>query len=170
MKNNLDEILRVDHAGEVGAAKIYEGQLKVLGKTDVGPMIQHMKNQEKEHLDTFSKLLNQYEVRPTIMLPIWNLAGYSLGLISAAMGKKAAMACTIAVEEVIGKHYEKQANQLTEKKYQNLKKKLIKFRDDELEHKDIGIENDGQDTRGYKLLKFIVQSGCKTAIKISEKI
>ncbi len=170
MKNNLDEILRVDHAGEVGAAKIYEGQLKVLGKTDVGPMIQHMKNQEKEHLDTFSKLLNQYEVRPTIMLPIWNLAGYSLGLISAAMGKKAAMACTIAVEEVIGKHYEKQANQLTEKKYQNLKKKLIKFRDDELEHKDIAIEHDGQKTRGYKFLKFVVQSGCRAAIKISEKI
>ena len=120
MKNKLDKILRVDHAGEVGAAKIYEGQLKVLGKTDVGPMIQHMKDQEKEHLDTFHDLLNEHEVRPTIMLPIWNLAGYGLGVISAAMGKKAAMACTIAVEEVIGKHYEKQANQLTEKKYQRM--------------------------------------------------
>ena len=113
MKNKLDKILRVDHAGEVGAAKIYEGQLKVLGKTDVGPMIQHMKDQEKEHLDTFHELLNEHEVRPTVMLPIWNLAGYGLGIISAAMGKKAAMACTIAVEEVIGKHYEKQADQLT---------------------------------------------------------
>ena len=170
MKNKLDKILRVDHAGEVGAAKIYEGQLKVLGKTDVGPMIQHMKDQEKEHLDTFHDLLNEHEVRPTVMLPIWNLAGYGLGVISAAMGKKAAMACTIAVEEVIGKHYEKQADQLTEKKYQSLKKKLLKFRDDELEHKDIAIEHDGLETPGYKLLKFVIQSGCKAAIKISEKI
>ena len=81
MKNKLDKILRVDHAGEVGAAKIYEGQLKVLGATEIGPMIQHMKDQEKEHLDTFHDLLNEHEVRPTIMLPIWNLAGYGLSLI-----------------------------------------------------------------------------------------
>ena len=170
MKNKLNKILRVDHAGEVGAAKIYEGQLKVLGKTDVGPMIQHMKDQEKEHLDTFHDLLNEHEVRPTVMLPIWNLAGYGLGVISAAMGKKAAMACTIAVEEVIGKHYEKQANQLTEKKYQGLKKKLLKFRDDELEHHDIGIEHDAESAPGYRIMTKFIELGCKTAIAISKKI
>ena len=104
------------------------------------------------------------------MLPIWNLAGYGLGVISAAMGKKAAMACTIAVEEVIGKHYEKQATSLTDKKYSKLRKKLLKFRDDELDHKDIATENDGMKTPGYKFMKFIIQTGCKAAIKISEKI
>ena len=170
MKNKLDKILRVDHAGEVGAAKIYEGQLKVLGKTDVGPMIQHMKDQEKEHLDTFHDLLNEHEVRPTIMLPIWNLAGYGLGVISAAMGKKAAMACTIAVEEVIGKHYEKQADQLTEKKYQSLKKKLLKFRDDELEHKDIAYQNGATKKGLYSIMDKIIKTGSKIAINISEKV
>ena len=170
MDKKLDKILRVDHAGEVGASKIYEGQLRVLGKTDIGPMIQHMKDQEQEHLDTFHNLLNEHNIRPTFMMPLWNLAGYGLGIISASLGKKAAMACTIAVEEVIGKHYEKQANQLNEKKYEKLKTKLLKFRDDELEHKDIATENDGELTPGYKFLKFFIQSGCKAAIKISEKI
>lgn len=170
MDKKLDKILRVDHAGEVGAARIYEGQLKVLGDTDVGPLIKHMKDQEQEHLDTFHDLLNEHKIRPTVMMPIWNLAGYGLGIISASLGKKAAMACTIAVEEVIGKHYEKQANELNERKYEKLKKKLLKFRDDELEHKDIATDNDGELTPGYKLFKYVIQSGCKAAIKISEKI
>ena len=169
MRSKLNKILRVDHAGEVGAAKIYEGQLQVLGKTKVGPMIQHMKEQEQEHLDTFNDLLNEHKVRPTIMMPAWNLAGYSLGVVSALFGKKSAMACTIAVEEVIGKHYEKQANSLTEKKYAKIRKTLLKFRDDELEHKDIATENDGLNAPAYKLMKFVIQSGCKIAIKISEK-
>ena len=129
-----------------------------------------MKDQELHHLETFEKLIVERKVRPTVLHPLWNVAGFALGVGTALLGPKAAMACTIAVEEVIGKHYEKQANQLTEKKYQSLKKKLLKFRDDELEHKDIAIEHDGQETPGYKLLKFVVQSGCKAAIKISEKI
>ena len=170
MKNKIDEILRVDHAGETGASKIYEGQIRVLGKTDVGPMLKHMRDQEQEHLDTFNELLNTYETRPTILMPLWNIAGYSLGVITASMGKKAAMACTIAVEEVIGNHYNKQAESLNEKKHAKLKKKLLKFRDDELEHKDIGTSNDGEKTPGYNLMKFVIQSGCKVAIKLSEKI
>ena len=171
MKNKLDKILRVDHAGEVGAAKIYEGQLKVLGKTDVGPMIQHMKDQEKEHLDTFHDLLNEHEVRPTIMLPIWNLAGYGLGVISAAMGKKAAMACTIAVEEVIGTHYDRQVQDLSNRHEEpELVKTLARFRDEELEHRDIAVEHDGRQAPAYGLMKAIIQTGCKTAIKIAEKI
>ena len=170
-KSILDQIIRVDHAGEYGATRIYDGQIAVFGKNSkIGKTIQHMADQEQEHIEKFDELILKHQVRPTALLPIWNIAGYGLGVISAAMGKKAAMACTIAVEEVIGKHYEKQADQLTEKKYQPLRKKLLKFRDDELEHKDIAIEHDGEETPGYKLLKFIVQSGCKAAIKISEKI
>ena len=170
MKSKIDEILRVDHAGETGASKIYEGQIKVLGNTEVGPMLRHMRDQEQEHLDTFHELLNKHETRPTALMPLWNFAGYSLGVVTALMGKKAAMACTIAVEEVIGKHYHEQAETLTEKKHSKLKKTLLKFRDDELEHKDIGTNNDGEKTPGYKLMKFVIQSGCKVAIKLSEKI
>ena len=170
MNNKLDKILRVDHAGEVGAAKIYEGQLKVLGKTDVGPMIQHMKDQEKEHLDTFHDLLNEHKVRPTIMLPIWNLAGYGLGVISAAMGKKAAMACTVAVEEVIGQHYEEQAKELSKRKLKpDLLKTVKKFREDELEHHDTGVEHQAEMTTGYVLLSKTIKQLCYTAIKITKK-
>ena len=118
----------------------------------------------------FHQLLNDYEVRPTALMPIWNAAGFMLGAFTASLGKNAAMACTIAVEEVIGKHYEKQAACLTDKKYSKLRKKLLKFRDDELDHKDIATENDGMKTPGYKFMKFVIQTGCKAAIKISEKI
>ena len=170
MNNKIEKILRVDHAGEVGASKIYEGQLRVLGKTNVGPTLQHMKDQEQEHLDTFHKLLNEHKVRPTLLMPLWNFAGYTLGVVTASLGKEAAMACTIAVEEVIGEHYEKQAETLTERKHGKLKKTLLKFRDDELDHKDIALENDGEKTPGFKFMRFIIQSGCKAAIKISEKI
>ena len=104
-KNHIDSILRVDHAGETAAAKIYDGQLAVLKNTPVGPTIQHMKDQEQEHLDTFNKLLYENDTRPTALLPLWNVMGFGLGVASAVMGEKAAMACTIAVEEVIGEHY-----------------------------------------------------------------
>ena len=114
-KKNLDSILRVDHAGETAAAKIYDGQLAILKDTPVGPTIQHMKDQEEEHLDTFNRLLVENDTRPTALLPLWNVMGYGLGVASALMGEKAAMACTIAVEEVIGEHYAKQAETLDKK-------------------------------------------------------
>jgi ubiquinone biosynthesis monooxygenase Coq7 len=114
-KKNLDSILRVDHAGETAAAKIYDGQLAILKNTPVGPTIQHMKDQEEEHLDTFNRLLVENDTRPTALLPLWNVMGYGLGVASALMGEKAAMACTIAVEEVIGEHYAKQAETLDKK-------------------------------------------------------
>ena len=103
-KEEIDSILRVDHAGETAAAKIYDGQLAILKHTSVGPTIQHMKDQEQEHLDTFNKLLVENDTRPTALLPLWNVMGFGRGMASAIMGKKAAMACTIAVEEVIGEH------------------------------------------------------------------
>ena len=168
-KKELDSILRVDHAGETAAAKIYDGQLAILKNTPVGPTIQHMKDQEEEHLDTFNKLLVENDTRPTALLPLWNVMGYGLGVASALMGEKAAMACTIAVEEVIGEHYAKQAETL-DKKDDKLKSTLEKFRDDELDHLETGVQHDGESAPGYEIMKTIVQFGCRTAIKISEKI
>jgi len=168
-KKNLDSILRVDHAGETAAAKIYDGQLAILKDTPVGPTIQHMKDQEEEHLETFNRLLVENDTRPTALLPLWNVMGYGLGVASALMGEKAAMACTIAVEEVIGEHYAKQAETL-DKKNDKLKSTLEKFRDDELDHLETGVQHDGRNAPGYEIMKTIVQFGCRTAIKISEKI
>lgn len=168
-KNHIDSILRVDHAGETAAAKIYDGQLAVLKNTPVGPTIQHMKDQEQEHLDTFNKLLYENDTRPTALLPLWNVMGFGLGVASAVMGEKAAMACTIAVEEVIGEHYAKQAETLNDD-HKELKATLMKFRDDELDHLETGVEHDGENAPGYEIMKAIVQLGCRTAIKISEKI
>ena len=168
-KNHIDSILRVDHAGETAAAKIYDGQLAVLKNTPVGPTIQHMKDQEQEHLDTFNKLLYENDTRPTALLPLWNVMGFGLGVASAVMGEKAAMACTIAVEEVIGEHYAKQAETLNDD-HKELKATLMKFRDDELDHLETGVEHDGEKAPGYEIMKAIVQLGCRTAIKISEKI
>ena len=168
-KNQIDSILRVDHAGETAAAKIYDGQLAVLKNTPVGPTIQHMKDQEQEHLDTFNHLLVENDTRPTVLLPLWNVMGFGLGVTSAIMGEKAAMACTIAVEEVIGEHYAEQVEVLDDE-HKELKSKLMKFRDEELEHLETGVEHDGENALGYSIMKNIVQFGCRTAIKISEKI
>ena len=168
-KNHIDAILRVDHAGETAAAKIYDGQLAVLKNNPVGPTIQHMKDQEQEHLDTFNKLLYENDTRPTALLPLWNVMGFGLGVASAVMGEKAAMACTIAVEEVIGEHYAKQAESLNDD-HKELKSILMKFRDDELDHLETGLKHDGENALGYEIMKAIVQLGCRTAIKISEKI
>ncbi|MDB9869637.1 demethoxyubiquinone hydroxylase family protein [Alphaproteobacteria bacterium] len=168
-KDAIEAMLRVDHAGETAAAKIYDGQLAILGNSSVGSTIQHMKDQEQEHLDTFNKLLIENDTRPTALLPIWNIMGFGLGMASAIMGKKAAMACTIAVEEVIGEHYSKQAEALGTKRPE-LKKTLMKFRDEELDHLNIGVDHDGRDANGYQIMKTIIQFGCRTAIKISEKI
>ena len=168
-KNHIDSILRVDHAGETAAAKIYDGQLAVLKNTPVGPTIQHMKDQEQEHLDTFNKLIFENDTRPTALLPLWNVMGFGLGVASAVMGEKAAMACTIAVEEVIGEHYAQQAESLNDD-HKELKSTLMKFRDDELDHLETGVEHNGKNAPGYEIMKAIVQLGCRTAIKISKKI
>ena len=166
---NIDRFLRVDHAGELGAKRIYEGQIAVLKNHPVAEEIQHMKDQEQEHLDTFENLLNDYQVRPSVMTPFWNVAGFALGAVTAAMGPKAAMACTIAVEEVIGEHYQKQADILGEDE-RDLHAIVERFRDEELEHRDIAVDHDGREARHYDLLRSVIQRGCRTAIKIAEKI
>jgi len=166
----LKEIIRVDHAGEYGATKIYEGQIAVFGKnTKIGKTIQYMADQEQEHIEKFQELIISERVRPTAFLPLWTIAGYTLGAGTALMGEKAAMACTVAVEKVIGQHYNKQILLLKEDQ-KKLKSTIKKFAADELEHHDIGIAHDAEKTPGYKLLTKVIEWGCKTAIAVSKKI
>lgn len=166
---DIDRYLRVDHAGERAAQQIYKGQLAVLKNHAMGAEIQHMMDQEVEHLETFDSLLNERRVRPSLLDPLWGAVGFTLGVATAMMGPKAAMACTIAVEEVIGEHYQNQADNLG-KDEATLLKIVEKFRDDELEHRDIAIDHDGEDARHYDLLRMVIQRGCRTAIKIAEKL
>ena len=166
----LEEIIRVDHAGEYGATRIYDGQIAVFGKNSkIGKTIQHMADQEQEHIQKFEELIVKNRVRPTALIPVWNVAGYALGVSTALLGEKAAMACTVAVETVIGNHYGKQLS-LLEDDQKELKKTIKKFKADELEHHDIGIAHDAEKTPGYKVLSKVIELGCKTAIEISKKI
>ena len=167
---DLDRFLRVNHAGERAAQTIYKGQLAILKNHEQAAEIQHMMEQEQEHLDTFDTLLNDYKVRPSLFDPIWGVAGFILGATTAAMGPKAAMACTIAVEEVIGEHYAAQVEHLkAQDREPELTKTLERFRDEELEHRDIAIEHDGREATGYPILRSVIQTGCRAAIKIAEK-
>ena len=168
-RSDLEKYIRVDHAGERAAQQIYRGQLVVLGKHEMGDEIRHMMEQEVEHLETFDTLINERKVRPSFLDPVWGAAGFALGLVTAAMGPKAAMACTIAVEEVIGEHYQKQAENLGSDEA-SLKKTIERFRDEELEHRDIAVDYKGREARHYKMLHDVIQKGCRTAIKIAEKI
>ena len=172
-KNKIEEFIRVDHAGERGAIKIYEGQLLALNTfikdENLKKTIEKMKEHEKEHLDFFSKEIKKRKIKPTKLLPLWDLLSVGLGFSSAIMGKKAAMLCTASVEEVIDKHYQNQINQL-EVDEKKLKDKIIKFREDELHHKDIAY-NEGATKKGaYSILDKIIKTGSKLAINISEKI
>lgn len=172
-KNVLDRMLRVDHAGEFGATRIYAGQYTALKGTPEAPLIKHMWDQEKVHLETFQKLIPEYRSRPTILMPVWNVAGFMLGAGTALMGKEAAMACTVAVETVIGEHYDDQIRKLMEidpEKYKELMKILCKFRDEEMEHHDTGLEHDAEKAPFYKALSASIKTGCKVAIWLSERI
>ena len=166
----LQQIIRVDHAGEYSATRIYEGQIAVFGKnTKIGKTIQHMADQEQEHIEKFQELIVKERVRPTALLPLWSIAGYALGAGTALMGEKAAMACTVAVEKVIGEHYQEQIT-LLQQDQKELKSTIKKFAADELEHHDIGIAHDAESATGYKFLTNVIEIGCKAAIAISKKI
>jgi len=170
-RERLAEYLRVNHAGERAAQTIYRGQLAVLGNHPDASEIQHMMEQEQEHLDTFDALLNDYRVRPSVFDPLWGAAGFMLGAATAALGPKAAMACTIAVEEVIGSHYDRQIKDLTARGEEpELVETLTRFRDEELEHRDIAVAHDGRAAPAYGLMQKIISTGCRTAIKIAEKL
>ena len=172
-KKILEEIIRVDHAGERGAIKIYEGQLLALNTfvkdENLKKTIEKMRNHEKEHLDFFNKEIKKRNIKPTKLLPLWDLLSVGLGFSSAIMGKKAAMLCTASVEEVIDKHYQNQINQLHSNE-KILKEKIKKFRDDELHHKNIAYENGASKEGLYLILDKIIKTGSKVAISISEKI
>jgi len=172
-KNKIEEFIRVDHAGERGAIKIYEGQLLALNTfvkdENLKKIIEKMKNHEKEHLDFFNKEIKKRNIKPTKLLPLWDLLGVGLGFGSAIIGKKATMLCTASVEEVIDEHYQNQINELdSEEKF--LKEKIKKFRDDELHHRDIAYEQGASKKGLYSILDKIIKTGSKVAISISEKI
>lgn len=172
-KKVIDRMIRVDHAGEVGARQIYAGQLTVFEGTRVGSVIQRMAAQEQKHLDAFNHLITSRRVRPTVMMPIWNVAGYALGLSTALLGKEAAMACTVAVEEVIAEHYNDQVRTLLQEGWEDeeaLRATFREFRDDELEHKDTGIEHDAERAPLYKALSAVIKAGCRGAIFITERV
>lgn len=165
----IEETIRVDHAGEYGAKRIYQGQIAVLRGTKWEPLIQHMQDQEQVHLDTFSRLIAQRRVRPTALLPIWHVAGFALGAATALLGHRAAMACTVAVEEAIDEHYQAQEAALGEDEAP-LKAHIAQFRAEELEHRDTGLEHEAEKAPAYRLLSAAIKAGCKVAIKVSEKV
>ncbi len=166
---DIARIIRVDHAGEYGAKRIYQGQLAVLGKTDKAEMIRHMQEQEQVHLDTFAALIAKRRVRPTVLIPFWHVAGFALGAITAAMGTRAAMACTVAVEEAIDEHYAAQTARLPDSEAA-LRDTIEVFRAEELEHRDIGLANEAELTPGYRVLSGLIKAGCRIAIAASERI
>ena len=176
-KERLDEILRVDHAGEYGAVRIYKGQLAVLEarakvrahEDEALKTVRHMEEQEQVHLATFNTLMNERGVRPTAMTPIWHVAGYALGAGTALLGEKAAMACTAAVEEVIEEHYQDQLEDLTADE-DDLKATITQFRLEEIEHKETAIDYGAEQAPGYKLLAGAIKAGTRFAIRVSEKV
>ena len=172
-KNRVEEFIRVDHAGERGAVKIYEGQLLALNTLvkdeDLKKVIEEMKVHEIEHCEFFETEIKKRKIKPTKFLPLWDLLGVGLGFGSTLLGKKAAMLCTASVEEVIDEHYQNQINQLGSDE-KNLKKKIIKFREDELHHKDIAYDKGATKKGLYSIIDKIIKTGSKVAINISEKI
>ncbi len=164
----IDRIVRVDHAGEFGAQRIYAGQLAVLGRHPSAKTIRHMKAQEERHLAAFEKLIVERRVRPTVLHPLWHVAGFALGAGTALLGEKAAMACTIAVEEVIDDHYRRQAEALDEDEAE-LKATIEEFRAEEEEHRDIGKDHGGEDAIGYPVMRAAIRAGSRAAIWLSER-
>tara|TARA_Y100000310_G_scaffold66222_1_gene61602 strand:+ start:108 stop:641 length:534 start_codon:yes stop_codon:yes gene_type:complete len=172
-KTKIEEFIRVNHAGERGAIKIYEGQLLALNTIvkdeNLKKIIEKMKIHEKEHCAFFEDEIKKRNIKPTKFLPLWDLLGVTIGFSSTILGKKAAMLCTASVEEVIDEHYQNQINQLNsdEKK---LKEKITKFRQDELHHKDIAYEKGATKKGLYGILDKVIKTGSKIAINISEKV
>mgnify|MGYP000282736550 FL=1 len=170
----IEEIIRVDHAGEHGATSIYKGTLDILnllGDKETIPIIEEMAEGEKKHVREFNRLIKERSIRPTALLPIWKLAGYSLGALSAVYGKNAIMACTEAVEEVIDKHYSEQIDELDKSgQEESLLNSLKEFHADEVEHEMIAKKELDETSTALNIFKNLIKIGCKGAIKVSEKI
>ena len=172
-QKTVEEIIRVDHAGERGAIKIYEGQLLALKTikqdSDLQTIIEEMKQHEKEHLEYFEKEIQIRKIKPTYFLPLWDVLGVALGFGSALLGKKAAMLCTASVEEVIENHYQNQINKLGDDE-KKLKENIEKFKSDETNHKNIAYDSGATNKGFYSIMDKIIKTGSKIAINVSEKI
>jgi 3-demethoxyubiquinol 3-hydroxylase len=164
----IARILRVDHAGEFGATRIYDGQLDVLGRGREVAAIREMAETEKRHLTRFETLLRERRVRPTLLHPLWSVAGYALGAATALLGEQAAMACTVAIEEVIDEHYLRQAEKLGEEPA--LLETIQSFRDDEIAHRDLALAHGAADSPAYDLITVAVKTGSRIAIWLSTRL
>jgi 3-demethoxyubiquinol 3-hydroxylase len=164
-KEEIESMIRVNHAGEYGAKRIYLGQLSVLKGNK---KIQEMYEQELKHLEYFENEMKKRRVRPTILSPLWHFGGFAMGAITALMSEKAAMLCTVAVEEVIEDHYRTQLDELSDNEH-ILKTKIKQFRAEEMEHKDIGLQSGAHQAPGHKLLKSAIKAITKTAIALSKR-
>lgn len=173
LRTRTERMIRVDHAGEVGAVRIYEGQLAVLGgrrsTRHAADTIREMADGEERHLETFNRLIADRHVRPTALSPVWNAAGFALGVATALMGEKAAMACTAAVEEAIDEHYAAQSEELAGDDPE-LKRVVDDFRADEAMHRKTALDHGAEEAPGYRALSAAIKTGCRVAIKLSEKI
>ncbi len=166
---DIESMIRVDHAGEYGAVRIYEGQLAVLGNRPAAETIRRMAQEEQRHLETFDRLIVERRVRPTALEPVWRVAGFALGAATALMGEKAAMACTAAVEEVIDEHYAGQIARLGDGD-KELKSTVADFRADEIAHRDEALAHGAEQAPGYRLLSETIKAGCRLAIALSTRI
>jgi 3-demethoxyubiquinol 3-hydroxylase len=171
---SIHRMIRVDHAGEYGAARIYAGQIAVLGRSRTAPAIRRMAAQEKRHLEAFDRFVVERRVRPTLLTPLWHAAGFALGAATALLGERAAMACTVAVEEVIDEHYGRQAETLgalpPDAADPELKAAVEEFRADELEHRDTAVAHGARELPGYGLLSATIKTGSRLAIWLSTRI
>lgn len=165
----LKEILRVDHAGELGAVRIYQGQLAVLGNSPAGELVQEMADQEARHKALLDNLLSERGARPSLLDPLWSAAGFALGAATALLGEKAAMACTVAVEDVIGTHYGAQAKEIAMSEPE-LSETLDQLKNEELEHLQTGLAEGAEQAPAYPVLSGLIKVGCRLAIKVAEKL
>lgn len=168
-KDQINSMLRVNLAGEYGAKRIYEGQLAVLKKSPSAPLIEHMRDQELKHLNAFKALVVENRVRPTLLQPLWHVAGYALGAATALLGERTAMACTTAVEEVIDQHYEKQLTLLGDKNPE-LSELIYKCQQEELEHRDLALEQGAREAPAYAFLTATIKTASRLAIWLSERV
>lgn len=169
-RESHDAMVRVDQAGEYGATRIYAGQLAVMGdRTPTARTIAGMANQEEHHRAFFDALIAKRGVRPTLLQPFWDVAGFGLGVVTAALGPQAAMACTAAIETEIDLHYQAQLAQLGDSDPE-LRDAVARFRDEEIEHRDTAIASGAESTPGYPVLSALIRAGCRFAIAVSKRI
>lgn len=170
-KQRLEQIIRVNQAGEYGAKRIYEGQLDFMRDIEKKELVEHMAEQEEEHLRYFNQELNKRRIRPTALSPLWHVGGYALGAVTAMMGTEAAMACTVAVEEVIDEHYEAQKEELKEAGgEEELVSTIHRFQEEECEHRDTGYEHGAEQAPAYPVLSGAIRQITRTAIWLSERV